>query len=98
MFSCSDDDDEVYIIVNQYEQDLLGSWTQDNSDTQEVSHIQFLNDLTGLAWTTIDGVAGPNTNFVWDADATTITTLAGEVTTIGVYTLQDGILTITANG
>ncbi len=99
LFSCSDDDDEeVYIIVNQYEQALFGSWTQDNSDAQEVSHIQFLDDLTGLAWTTVDGVAGPNSNFAWGADATTITTLIGEVATIGVYTLQDGILTITANG
>ncbi len=83
--------------MNQYEQVLLGSWTQEDSETQEVSHIQFLDDLTGLAWTTIDGVAGPNTNFVWDADATTITALTGEETTIGIYTLQDGILTITAN-
>ncbi len=106
LWSCSDDDDEIIVTssLNNYEAALVGTWMDQDGlkYDDEVIHIQFLEDRTGIEYFTYYGVIGTGDNdiyyFTWSATSNTITVTLDGVTETMSYSLSDNTLTITSNG
>ncbi len=90
--ACSDDDNDT--PLNDYEQQLVGTWKERTTSQYEVFNYLFNSDHTGTFYVTFYGEVDSSENFTWSATETTLTLSAGRQSESVPYILVDDLLVV----